>query len=141
LLLFPSVLPGLAPDPVSINLDVADSTTGAVGAVASVVVGLVSLVCVMLGAVELRRSRLGAYRWLERSVLVSVLFGQVLLFWEQQLGAALELAFSLLLLAALRYAIRQEEARQALLIVQRSASATDGFRLFQGLSENAPSAS
>jgi len=141
LLLFPSVMPGLAPDPVSINLDLADSTTGAVGAVGSVVVGLVSLAFVMLGAVELRRSRLGAYRWLERSVLVSVLFGQVLLFWEQQLGAILELAFSLLLLAALRYAIRQEEARQALLIVQRSASATDGFRMFQGLSENAPSAS
>ncbi len=55
-----------------------------------------------------------AYRWLERSVLVSVLLGQVLLFWQDQLGAMVELGWNLLLLGALRFAIRQEEARLAL---------------------------
>jgi hypothetical protein len=61
---------------------------------------------------QLRRSRLEAYRWLERSVLVSVLVGQILRFWQDQLAATVELAWNLLLLAALRYAIRQEEARR-----------------------------
>lgn len=51
-----------------------------------------------------------AYRWLERSVLASVLLGQVLLFWQDQLAAVVQLGWSLLLLAALRYAIRQEDS-------------------------------
>jgi hypothetical protein len=129
LLLFAWVMPGVASDPASFNMEGVDSPTGAVGAVGSTASGLVSLVFVMFGAIRLRSSRLSAYRWLERSVLVSVLFGQVLLFWEQQLGAVLQLAWSLLLLAALRYATRQEEARQALLLVGRSSSATEAFRV------------
>jgi hypothetical protein len=71
------------------------------------------------GAAHLRRSRLGAYRWLERSVL----FGQVLLFWQDQLAAMVQLVWSLLLLAALRYAIRQEGARLGLELIRDSADA------------------
>jgi hypothetical protein len=108
-------------DPGALSTEAVYSQTGAVGTVASAASGLVSVAFVMVGAVRLRASRLGAYRWLERSVLVSVLFGQVLLFWEQQLSAVLQLAWSLLLLAALRYAIRQEEARRGLLLVQGAA--------------------
>jgi hypothetical protein len=121
MLALPGPLPAGIPDPGALSIDGPDSPTGAVGAVASAASGLVSLACVMVGAVRLRRSRLGAYRWLERSVLISVLFGQVLLFWEQQLGAVLQLAWNLLLLAALRYAIRQEEARRGLLLVGGAA--------------------
>jgi hypothetical protein len=114
----PARLAGL--DPGAIILEIAGSQPGRVGAIASAASSLLSLAFVMLGAVRLRRSRLGAYRWLERSVLVSVLVGQVLLFWEEQLGAVLQLAWNLLLLGALRYAIRQEEARQGLLALQQS---------------------
>jgi hypothetical protein len=121
-MLFPGVPSWRAvPDPVSLTLHGTDFPTGPVRAVASAVSALLSLAFVMLGAARLRRSRLAAYRWLERSVLVSVLFGQVLLFWEEQLGAVLQLAWNLLLLGALRYAIRQEEARQGLLDLQRAS--------------------
>jgi hypothetical protein len=116
-LLMPWAMPVGVPDPSALSLEELDAPAGAVGAVASAASSLVSLAFVMLGTVRLRHSRLGAYRWLERSVLVSVLFGQVLLFWEEQLGAVIQLAWSLLLLAALRYAIRQEEARRGLLLV------------------------
>jgi hypothetical protein len=101
------------PDARALMLEVADSPTGLYGTVGASASAVVSLLCVMLGVASLRRSRLGAYRWLERSVLVSILFGQVLLFWQDQLSAVVQLAWNLLLLAALRYVIRQEEARQA----------------------------
>ena len=106
----------------AVALDMGEAPTGPVGAVASAASALLSLAFVVLGATRLRRSRLGAYRWLERSVLVSVLFGQALLFWEEQLGAAVQLAWNLLVLAGLRYAIRQEEARLAL--ASRQATGT-----------------
>ena len=51
---------------------------------------LLSLALAMVGVAHLRRSRVVAYRWLERSVLVSLLLGQVLLFWQDQLGAVVE---------------------------------------------------
>jgi len=90
------------------------SSEGLVGSAASTLSALLSLVFAMVGVANLRRSRVVAYRWLERSVLVSVLLGQVLLFWQDQLGAMVELGWNLLLLGALRFAIRQEEARLAL---------------------------
>ena len=90
------------------------SSEGLVGSAASTLSALLSLAFAMLGVAHLRRSRLVAYRWLERSVLVSLLLGQVLLFWQDQLGAMVELGWNLLLLGALRFAIRQEEARLAL---------------------------
>jgi hypothetical protein len=93
-----------------------DSSEGLVGSAASTASSLLALAFAMVGVARLRRSRLSAYRWLERSVLVSVLLGQVLLFWEDQLAAIVQLGWNLLLLGALRYAIRQEEARQALKI-------------------------
>jgi len=103
----PAVALGQLPDPSEILQS--DSSIGLAGAAASTVSGALSLVCVMVGVARLRRSRLGAYRWLERSVLVSIFFGQVLLFWEQELAAIGQLAWNLLLVAALQYAIRQEE--------------------------------
>jgi hypothetical protein len=93
-----------------------DSSEGMVGSAASTASSLLALAFAMVGVVRLRRSRLSAYRWLERSVLVSVLLGQVLLFWQDQLAAIVQLGWNLLLLGALRYAIRQEEARQGLKI-------------------------
>ena len=71
-----------------------------------------SLCLVVLGVVRLPRSRLAAYRWFERAVLVSVFFTQVLMFWQAQLAALSGLAIDLVLLAGLRYMLRQEEARR-----------------------------
>jgi hypothetical protein len=111
------------PDIATLLGEATDSAEGLVGSVASTASALLSLVFTMLGVAQLHRSRLGAYRWLERSVLVSVLFGQVLLFWQDQLAAVGQLVWNLLLLAALRYAIRQEEARQGLALVRETAEA------------------
>ena len=112
-------VPGLAavleiPDVGTLIAQATVSSERLVGSAASTASALLSLAFAMLGVVHLRRSRLVAYRWLERSVLVSVLLGQVLLFWQDQLGAMVELGWNLLLLGALRFAIRQEEARLAL---------------------------
>jgi hypothetical protein len=105
------------PDVGTLIGQVTDSSEGLVGSVLSTASALLSLAFVMFGVAHLRRSRLGAYRWLERSVLVSVLLGQVLLFWQD------ELAWSLLLLGALRFAIRQEEARLGLIELARNSVA------------------
>jgi hypothetical protein len=116
----PGVLSGTElPNAGTLMIASGEAPTGLVGGVASAASSLLSLACVMLGVSNLRRSRIGAYLWLERSVLVSVFFGQVLLFWQDQLSAVVQLAWNLVVLAALRYAIRQEEARAALASLRR----------------------
>ena len=72
---------------------------------------IVSLALVFVGVARLPSARLAAYRWFERSVLISVFFTQVILFWQDQFTALGGLAWDLVLLAVLRYGIRQEEAR------------------------------
>lgn len=71
----------------------------------------VSLAMTIVGVSYLPRSRVAAYRWFEHGVLVSVLFTQVILFWQDQLTALGGLCLDLVLLGALRYLIRQESAR------------------------------
>jgi hypothetical protein len=75
---------------------------------------LLSLAMVLAGVVRLPGSRLAAYRWFERSVLISVFFTRVILFWQDQLAALTGLVWDLALLTVLRFLIRQEEARQTL---------------------------
>jgi hypothetical protein len=75
---------------------------------------LLSLGLVLIGVARLPRSRLEAYRWFERSVLISVFFTQVIVFWQDQLAALGGLLWDLALLTTLRFLIRQEEARTAL---------------------------
>jgi hypothetical protein len=72
---------------------------------------LASLGLVILGVVRLPYSRLGAYRWFERSLLVAILVTQVLLFWQDQLAALSGLFWNLALLTVLRYMIVEERAR------------------------------
>lgn len=80
---------------------------------------LVAAAFVVAGLVALPRDRLSAYRWFKRSVLVSLLVGQVFLFYTQQFGALVELVLILIalggldaLLAAERRARRQAERRE-----------------------------
>jgi hypothetical protein len=78
---------------------------------ASIVSSSISLALTLVGVVRLPESRLDAYRWFERAVLVSVFFTQVIVFWQDQLTALGGLFWDLVLLTVLRYLIRQESAR------------------------------
>jgi hypothetical protein len=76
--------------------------------VSSVVAGLLMLV----GLVRIRHSRLAAYRWFERGVLVQIFVTQVFEFAQEQLAGVLGLVFNLLLWISLRSMIRAEIERQ-----------------------------
>ena len=94
---------------------------------ASLASALLSVALGAIGVLSIGRSRLAAFGWFERSVLVSIFFTQVILFWEDQLAALVGLVWNLVLLATLRYLIRQEEGRRALALHQPAhyASGTD----------------
>lgn len=77
--------------------------------VASLASAAVSAAMVVAGLIVLRRgSRLDAYRWFDRALLVSIFIGQVFAFVESQFGAVFGLGFDVLLLITLRYMIRGE---------------------------------
>jgi len=78
---------------------------------ATLATSTISLALVLVGVMRLPRSQLDAYRWFERSILVSVFFTQVIMFWQDQLTALSGLFWDLLLLAVLRFLIRQEAVR------------------------------
>ncbi|MBV9580550.1 MAG: hypothetical protein JO057_18360 [Chloroflexi bacterium] len=84
---------------------------GAQASPVTLVTSSASLVCALIGVARLRVSLLDAYHWFERSLLISVFFTQVILFWQDQFAALWGLAWSLLLLSVLRFMIRQETAR------------------------------
>lgn len=63
---------------------------------------------ILLGAWNMRRSRLQAYRFFERSVIITIFLTQVFVFYKDQFGALLGLFFNILLLMALRYMIERE---------------------------------
>ena len=84
---------------------------------------LISLALVAVGVAQLRRERLGAYRWWERSILVSILVTQVILFWQDQLAALGGLVWNVVLLVALRYLIHQEELRRAAAAIKQPETA------------------
>lgn len=89
---------------------------------------IVSLGLGCVGVFQLRRTRLGAYHWFERSVLVAILITQVVQFWQDQLTALSGLTWNLFLLNVLRYMVRQEEARGAVAATRgASKPAPDGM--------------
>ena len=73
---------------------------------------LLSGVLVVLGIVAMRRSRIAAFRWFQRSVLVSIFLTQVFTFYEDEWGALTTLVFNLFVLLALNFAIEHETARR-----------------------------
>jgi hypothetical protein len=81
---------------------------GAPRSLVGTISSMVSLVLVVIGTLRLPRSRLAAYRWYERSLLVAVFVTQVSMFWQSQLAATGVLAWNLLLLACLATMMRQE---------------------------------
>lgn len=67
---------------------------------------------VWLGILNLRRSRLAAMRWFQRSSVVTLLLATPLQFYHHQLGALVGFSGTLSLYIVLRYAIRNEEKTQ-----------------------------
>ncbi|MCC6315096.1 MAG: hypothetical protein IT337_13920 [Thermomicrobiales bacterium] len=78
--------------------------TDGLKAIAVVTSGLL----VTIGAVLLARSRLRGFKWMKAGVLVSLLLGQMLAFYTEQLLALWGLAFYLTALGALNFAIGRE---------------------------------
>jgi hypothetical protein len=66
---------------------------------------------VLCGVVQIRRSRLFAFRMFARSILVSIFLTQVFAFYKEQFSALLGLAFNILILIVLRFMIGQERLR------------------------------
>jgi hypothetical protein len=66
---------------------------------------------VLVGVLSLRRARLSAYRWFERSLLVDIFVGTFFDFWINQLSALTALVVYLVILAVVRYMIHQERGR------------------------------
>jgi hypothetical protein len=72
-----------------------------------------SSLATIIGVMRLKTSRRSAYHWFKRSILLSIFFVQVFLFYENQLGALFGLASDLLLLGGLNVMLSQEATRQA----------------------------
>ena len=89
-------------------------------ALGGLVASLASSALVVVGVARLVASRLAAFRWFERSVLVSIFFTQVFLFWQDQFAALGGLAWDIALLVGVSYGIREEVARR------QAASIRDG---------------
>jgi len=85
----------------------AHATDGFAGT-ALVCSSILATVFVGAGVFLIRRSRLRGYRMFQRSILVTLLFGEVFLFYREQWGALIGLAFNLLLFGALRLMIEAE---------------------------------
>ena len=66
---------------------------------------------VVVGIVRWRRSRLGAYRWFERAMLVTIFLYEFFAFYQEQLTAVFGLAVTLITYVTIRLMIREEQAR------------------------------
>jgi hypothetical protein len=80
-----------------------------VAAIAGTIAGIMALI----GIVRLRRSRLAAYRWFDRSMLVWILIVQVYMFQQEQFAAVVGLVVDLLIWVMLRTAIAIELRTEA----------------------------
>jgi len=78
------------------------------GVVSSAVAGAL----VVVGLVRWRRSRLAAYRWFERALLVTIFITEFFIFYENQLTAAFGLVIVLITYATIRLMIGEEQTRE-----------------------------
>lgn len=78
----------------------------------AVTAATVAAVLIVIGITQLRRNRLGAYRWFDRALLIRILVVQVFLFQAEQFAATLGLFVDLFVWAMLRSAIAIEEQRR-----------------------------
>ncbi len=78
-----------------------------------VIAGTVTGICVAVGIVRWRRSKLTAFRWFERGALVAILVGGFFSFYQDQVTAVFGLLWLLLTLAVIRGMISAELASEA----------------------------
>ncbi|MGD9573162.1 MAG: hypothetical protein AB7V62_14865 [Thermoleophilia bacterium] len=89
-----------------------DDTREATAHVFQAISYAVSGLFILIGLLLLHRSRLQAYRWLLRGVLVGLFVCDVFAFFHDQFAALYGLVINLLLYAALRYMIGREMAER-----------------------------
>ena len=77
---------------------------------AQLVFSFITAVFVALGAFYMRTSHWRAFRWFQRSVLVSILLSQPFLFYREDWSALPTLAFNLSVFIVLEFMIQREEA-------------------------------
>ena len=70
-------------------------------------------VLVVIGIARWRHSRLAAYRWFERAVLVTLFIYEFFAFYQDQLTAVFGLAIVLITYVTIRLLVREEQARLA----------------------------
>jgi len=83
------------------------------------------IVLLIVGALTLRLSRLTAYHWFKRAILVSLLLAQFFQFYLAQLVAVIGLTVDLIVLIALNAMLAAEYARREQPMLEQSA---DGAR-------------
>jgi len=81
---------------------------------ASVVSSVLAGVFIVTGAVVLHRSRLRAYVWFDRGLLVEILLTQVFVFAQRQLAGVVGLAVNIGLWAMVHSAMRAEREREVI---------------------------
>jgi hypothetical protein len=74
-------------------------------------------VLVVIGILRWRRSRLAAYRWFERAMLVTVFIYEFFAFYQDQLTAVFGLAIVLITYVTIRLLVHEEQDRQTELAV------------------------
>jgi len=74
---------------------------------------LASGALVVVGIIRGRHSRLTAYHWFERAMLVSILLGEFFQFYAHQFGALFGLLVLLLTFITIRYMIGEEQKKLA----------------------------
>lgn len=115
IILWVGILYLLSRFPITIDVQVTDrgldgrATSADTAHAIQLVASIVSAAFVVIGLFYMRRSRLQAYRWFLRAVLISLLITQLFVFYHDQFTALNGLAVDLLFYVALRYMIRREE--------------------------------
>jgi hypothetical protein len=79
---------------------------------AEITSSLISTALVIIGIVEIRRSRLAGLRMFKHSVLVSIFLTQVFTFYRERLWALLWLAFYVVVLVTLDFVVERELSAQ-----------------------------
>ncbi len=74
-------------------------------------------VLVVIGIVRWRRSRLAAYRWFERAMLVTLFIYEFFAFYQDQLTAVFGLAIVLITYATIRLLVHEEQELQTQLVL------------------------
>ena len=101
------------PDPTLFDLPATRAKTISFSQWAEIASWALSAIFVARGMFLIRRSRVEAFRSFEGSVLVAIFITHVFSFYRNQFLALVGLAFSVLMLISVRYAIRQERLRAA----------------------------